>query len=289
LCTPPAAAADSNAAKATVLAEQAMKFHFGGKPALAIALYKQAYKLDPQPGYLYSAARAAHKAGLLDEAHRDYTAVLALVDQKSPFYAKAKQRLDEVIKARAAAAKTKKPEATKPADAPGDKKAGDTASKPDPAAPSAAVPVKKPENEPPAGPVVVKKPENKGPDGAVVAKPSPVTPAPPSWHGTAGFAAVGVGFVAAGGALLLAMGAVNQAERLDGYKDPDTGKYDSSKIGREELRTEETSHNLKVIGAYGLGIVGVAAIGLGAKLLLAGSERVAIRPAGRGLQLAVSF
>ncbi len=251
LMTSDAIAAPDNASKASVLAEQAMKFHFGGQPALAIALYRQAYKLDPQPGYLYSAGRAAQKAGQLDTAKADFEAVVAKVPADSPFAIKARARLAEIA---AEKAKAKPPEPEKPA-------------------PAVVKPAPKP--------VVTTPPP---------AAPAPPAPAAPARANSTAWAMLGGGAMVLGGGVLLGIGALNEAELLDSYKDPKTGKYDLSRIDRDELRAREGSYNLRVIGAYGLGGVGLAAAIAGALWLRDGDgTKVSLAPTGRGLHIGVSW
>ena len=243
-----------NARKAAGLAEQAMKFHFTGKPGLASALYWQAYKLDPQPGYLYSAGRAAQKAGKLTEAAATYAEVLKIAAADSPFAIKAQARLDEI----------KTNPASKPASA-----------------------VPPPQNPDKTTPKIPDPPTKPTPTEPIPAPPA-LPPPPSTTDSTSGWIMVGGGVLAIGGGVLLGLGALNTANQLDGYKDPKTGKYDLSKIDRDELRVQESSYNLRVVGAYGLGIAGVGAVVVGA-LWLGNAGKVALAPSGRGMSLAVRW
>jgi tetratricopeptide (TPR) repeat protein len=87
-----------SARKASVLSEQAVKFSLAGKHALALELFKQAYQLDPYLGYLYSAARAAHKAKMYEDAKRDYQLVINQAKPDDPFHLKATHHHKTLLK-----------------------------------------------------------------------------------------------------------------------------------------------------------------------------------------------
>jgi len=83
--------------EARILSEQGLQFLMAKDFGPAAKLYHRAFGLDPDPDYLYGAARAEHQGGLLDDAGRDYARVLELVsDKRSPRYVKSAAYLAEV-------------------------------------------------------------------------------------------------------------------------------------------------------------------------------------------------
>ncbi len=59
--------------------------------------HKQAYQLDPYLGYLYSSARAAHKAKMYEDAKRDYQRVVNQAKPDDPFHLKATHHLKTLL------------------------------------------------------------------------------------------------------------------------------------------------------------------------------------------------
>ncbi|MBM4345994.1 MAG: hypothetical protein FJ100_21685 [Deltaproteobacteria bacterium] len=158
-----------------------------GRFAKAAELYHQAYAIDAsEPGYLFSAARAADKGEDLPAAERDYTAFLKVAPPKHEKYEAAQNYLLDV-RSRIARALQKQVQ---------EMKAKQEAAK------AAAADGAKPATAPP--PTVETKPP------PVVVKPAP--PAP-TWQRPAAYAAVGLGLVGVGlGATMVATGNSDGAE-----------------------------------------------------------------------------
>jgi len=94
----------ANKMKASVISEQATKLYLGGQHEAAEKLFLEAYALDPALGYLYSAARAAHKGDRLKSAKSIYERVIA-ANAQGQFGLKAAHHLADVRKRMAEAAK----------------------------------------------------------------------------------------------------------------------------------------------------------------------------------------
>jgi len=103
----PAAKKTEAAALSTVAISKAKAKKF----AVAASMFHEAYKIDPEThGYLYSAARAAHKAKDWAAAEKDYRKFIANAPGDHPFMANANRHLGTVVAARQAHAKEKKAE-----------------------------------------------------------------------------------------------------------------------------------------------------------------------------------
>jgi len=261
--------------KASALSEQGTKFYLGGQFGAAEALFREAYKLDPVPGYRYSAARAAHKGGKLKVALADYNHVIDKYPE-SGMVVKAKFHREAVQKALAARGPAKP---TAPV----------AVAKPEPVAtpePAKPAPVAK---LAPAKPAPVAKPAPAKPapaKPAPVVKPAPVTnPDAPAKAAAASkptsivkpaatptpvvtYAALGVGVIGLATAGVFAASWKSGKDAYDAKYDDKEGVY----IGEHDaLQKEVEAFNNDLIVAYIAGGVGAVAAGFGVyKLLTAG-------------------
>ena len=245
-CSKPQTAAPE-AANAAVISEQATKLHFAGQYGGAEALFREAYRLDPVPGYLYSAARAAHKGGKYEVAIATYEQLIT----QSPgtqFAMKAQLHRDKLKATLAADAAAKAPPAK-----------ASTAKLPEPVAANPA-----PSPAPPKPAPVVAAP-TPAPQPAATPAPSAAVArqaAPNSGRSTA-FVALG-----AGGLSLIAAGTfaalwAGEKSDYDALKQPN-GTIVGTKT---DLDSRVESMNNKLLVAYITGGVGLAAAGFGAYLL----------------------
>ncbi len=102
----PAAAATPKAQQeeAAALSRLAAKRAESGEFAKAAEMFHEAYRIDAgYPGYLYSAARAEEKAGMLAEAERDYTKFIDVAPKGHPKLGDAAKNLNHVRSLRSTA------------------------------------------------------------------------------------------------------------------------------------------------------------------------------------------
>ena len=270
-----AGASDENAAEAHVLAKQAAKLFRKGRGKLAAELFKQAYGLDPDPGYLYSAARAEHQQGKLETAIETYEKVIRVAGKNSPFHAKAKTHLarawvdlEKVNNSHAGGAskdrQRHKPKAKLPAAA-----------------------------QPTPTPTKVK----------ASAPETTVKPQPGAWKHGVGWTSLVIGVLAAGSGAVIGAMAMTESAALD-EKIEDSKTYDPNKqkmvidlnklnLTQGQLKDKEQSINDRIFGAWMLG--GVGAVGLAAAgwMLATAPQRstVALLPNSRlrGVTMLVRF
>ena len=103
VATAPAQAAKLQKQKAMAASIMAKEALDEGKYKEAAAFYDKSFKFDPtEPRYLYSAARAKQKAGMLAAAEKDYAQVLTFKALSAKLVNKTRSHLLEVRSARAA-------------------------------------------------------------------------------------------------------------------------------------------------------------------------------------------
>lgn len=108
-------AASSQARQAMAAFERAAGHYEGGRFSQAASLFHRAWELDPQPEYIYNAARAEHRDGRLEAAERDYRRCLELKGADQVIRKRAEGYLNEIVTAReraAAAAAARPPPAS---------------------------------------------------------------------------------------------------------------------------------------------------------------------------------
>lgn len=99
--------------EAAALSTVAMKKAGDGQFKVAAAMFQEAFALDPETfGYLYSAARAAHKGKDWAAAERDYQAFIDKAPGDHDFMSSARRHLDSVRAARKAESAAKPAPAT---------------------------------------------------------------------------------------------------------------------------------------------------------------------------------
>ncbi len=234
------------AAAASIMAKGELD---AGRFAKAAELYHQAFAIDPaEPGYLFSAARAADKGGDLPAAERDYTAFLKSAPPKHEKYESAQNYLLDV-RSRIAQALYLQVQEMKAKE-----EAAKAQAAADPAKMSAAA---TPAAKPVTSPVVTK-------------------PAPPgdTWKKPTGYAALGLGVVGIGlGAALIVSG------NSDGKTAAATGDVDAGRSANGKVMTGGV--------ALGVGAA-VAAVGGWLWWTAPASTVVAASPLPGGAQLVFS-
>jgi tetratricopeptide (TPR) repeat protein len=96
----PMAAAQTPAPPARSAWELAAHHYKNGEYAKAAPLFHTAFEMDPQPVYLFNAALSELKAGQLPEAERDFNRVLGLKDVHPKIAERARESLAELEAAR---------------------------------------------------------------------------------------------------------------------------------------------------------------------------------------------
>ena len=242
----------------------------------AAELYHTAFKINPQPAFLFNAARSEQRIMLLDEAEKHFEQVLTLVGLDDRTRSRTKMHLQEIAtvrkalaSAQAKAAAAKKPEV---------KQTPKPVVKPTP----------KPEVKP--APKPVKAPVAEGPVKAAQ-PPVTVTTGQGAWQGTAGWASLGTGVVLAGIGGWLLISYMGDQTALDQKQETLDGAGKVADISFEEYEEEQQSlWTRRGLGAGAVGI-GLAAVGVGAWMLATAPEDkpVVIAPSAGGATLAWRF
>jgi hypothetical protein len=264
---------DENATEAHVLAKQGARFFKKGQGRLAAELFKQAFKLDPDPGYLYSAARAEHQQGKLETAIETYEQVIRVAGPSSPFHSKSKKHLAhawaDLEQGKRTTAPPRPPPnpASEPSIFKRVKRTSDPAPKPLPAATGA--------------PTV--------PHAGAVQQATPAT----TWKRSAGWTSLVIGALSAGSGAVAGAMAMTTSDALDENYRPGTKIWDTSKITLAEVNAKEREINSQVTTAWVLGGVGAVGLAAGVWMLATApsSSNVALLPAGdlRGMQVYMRF
>jgi len=236
---------------AASLSEQAAELSKSGDHRAAARLFHKAYSLDPDPGYLYSAARSEVSAGQWQEAIRDLEAVERVTKPGDHWHRKAREQL---AKARVARDDAARAEAARKRDAAGR-----------PAPSEARVPAPTARREPD------RPPERPAPKSPVVKPPSVFStestpapgPAPMDSRRRSGIATVVGGSLAAVvGGTLLAVGAARKSAYSKDNPDPN-----DCRTGPLSTCTDQVSSiNTTLYWGWGVLGLGAAAGAVGAAL-----------------------
>ena len=236
------------------------KHHYQNKQYKEAAkLFHQAYKLHPLPGFLFNAARSEQRAFQLDAAEEHYREVLTLKDVDAETRKRAEFHLGEVKEIRKRLAQERK-------------QAEDAAEKRRKAA-SAARRAEEADKQAEA-----KKAAEEGTAKGASAAPGS------GWKGPVGFATAGVGAVALGLGVYLALDASSQNDALNAKLEQTDGSGKITGISKTEYKAEvdainATNTNSRI--AMGAGLVALSA---SAWMLLTRSASPA--PDGAWLQVA---
>ncbi len=219
----------------------------------AAELYHTAFKIDPQPAFLFNAARSEQRAMLLAAAEEHLRQVLALKGVDSLTRSRSELHLQEVIAVRKALASAEAKGTNAPTE-------GVRASSPPP----------KPAKEPAATAVVVK-------EGG--------------WKGSAGWASLGAGAILAGLGTWLLISYLGDQAALDERHEALDDNGLVADISYAEYKQEQGSLWTRRGLGMGAAGAGLAAMGAGAWMLMtAPADRpVAIVPAPGGATLAWRF
>ncbi len=245
---------DEAAAVSIVAATKAKAGDF----AMCRELFLQAYRLDPAfLGYLYSAARCAHKGGDLDAAERDYRAFVERAAAEDPMRERADQHLEEIYARRA-----------KQVGAGGKATPGDDGS----------------------GKAKVDGDGDRG-SGGGGSDGGRVTDVdrPLGGRGIAGLGLIGGGVAAIGGGVVLALMAVSERDALLGELKPSGGNTLVWGQSHQDAAAKADTIDGRVRLGVGLGVVGAVLVGGGVYLWLsrpaeATAWRLLPTPGGVALQ-----
>ena len=217
----PAAKKTEAAALSTVAMNKATEGKFG----VAAEMFHAAFRADPEtPGYLYSAARAEHKAGKLALAEAHYVEFLRKAPADDPLVSKAKAYSAELVTARV--------EAERKTRAAADKKAvAEKAVAPTPA-------TLQPATTDPA-PSAGDKPAQAG-----------------GWQSTAGWASLGAGVLALGAGGYMVVAALGDASDLDQQLDAGEIDADAAKERRDDAVGQQTTGYLVASAGVALAALG---------------------------------
>ena len=220
----------------------------------AAELYHTAFKIDPQPAFLFNAARSEQRLMLLDVAEKHFKQVLQLKGLDERTRSRAKMHLQEIAAVRKVVASAKASSA-KPATPP----AGKNEARPAPTKP--------------------------------VMPSTTLAAGQGTWKAPAGWASVGTGAVLTGVGAWLLISYMSDQTALDERQDKVNG--DGKVLGISYDKYEEEQQALWTRRGLGIGAtgVGLAAAGVGAWMLLTAPEDnpVAILPTARGALLVWRF
>lgn len=325
-CAAPPKPGATHAQEAMQLGRRALEYFMQKEFRTAAEMYRRAAQIDPGTvDYMYGVARSEREDGRVAEALAAFEEVVARTAPDHALNVKSKYALAEL---RAAAAKptgaapipappTKAPEAPRPAEAakppeaprPAEPaKVAEATKPPEAARPAEAIkPVESAKTVEPVKPADPGKPPEppKAPAAAKPKPPAPVVPeakpapppppppvdAAPAWQRPAAYAALGVGGVGliVGGVFIAsALGAKGE---LNAKKLPD-GRYDVTQISVDDANAELKRINTKWALAGVSTVVGLAAGGVGAWLLLSTPDaKVALAPwpTGTGMLMTARF
>ena len=264
-----AQAGENAALSVHVLATETYK---AGDFKKAAELYHTAYKIDPQPAFLFNAARSEQRLVMLDVAEKHFKQLLALKDLDERTRTRTKMHLQEIAAVRKAMAVAQAKAAALAA-----KAAANPASKP-PA---------KPANKPVAKPAAATAPK---PAAAAIPAVT-ATAGDGAWKAPAGWASLGTGVVLTGLGGWLLISYLGDQATLDEQREklgPD-GKVVG--ISHEKYEQDQQALWTRRGLGYGAAGVGLAAVGVGAWMLLTApaDATVTLAPAGRGVTLAWRF
>ncbi len=256
----------------------------------AAKLYHTAYRLDPQPAFLFNAARSEQRLMMLEVAEAHFKELIALPNLDAATRSRATLHLDEVKAVRAALARAKT--ATRPV-------VDGAAGAPPPPESTKAPATHAAENPSGAGaPSATAKDVAAAASATtkdVAAAPSAAAAtvaAPPSdWQGTAGWAALGSGAVLAGVGVWLLVSYSSDQAALDKRRTAVNDQGKSVDISYEQYEQEQQALWTQSGLGIGASAVGLAAAGAGAWMLWSAPQpaAVAIVPMGRGAKLAWRF
>ena len=266
-------------AEAEIVAKQALSFYFKGQFKIAAELYHQAFLINKtSPDYLYGAARAEHKVGMLEEAARDYRQVLALFKPGEGLHTKAGFHLKVAEKALSALTEKRAQEA-RAAEALKATKAAEAlkVTKPAPA------PVDDEDKLPPlAPPVVEKAPPTvvQSSDGVGWKKPTSIV-----------LASIGVLGMVGGGVMLA--GALEQQAGLDEKRlnanQKDDKFFQTTDYNHKDALETQKDINAKNAMAGIVGAAGVVSAGVGVWLWLTAPQIPAVAIAPGRVEIAWRF
>ncbi len=272
-----------------MLAEQAKGYFEEGKKAIAADLFHKAFAADPEPGYLYSAARAEHRGGNLESAIQHYKKVLTLPRKGSAFFANPQAAIKVDIYLKAAQQELERKGAGPSGPAPPPPAASQPkAEGPAPRPPTPPTKRITPAVRPPTAPTTPRI-SNSDEKPAIVRA---TAPGDDQWKRPAGMVALIAGAAGVFGGGILAIVAAGDQSDLDAFRvNPDDldSKFDSKQITVDEARTRQQAVNDRITLAWIAGGAGVVLAGAGAWLFASSDAATAVRLTPRGLRVGWRF